>query len=176
MSTTLAAYSDSQGRIKLLAPAGWSCQAQYGADGSGGITVYPAGQPVPGASVPANSAAEAIIGTQTSACYTCGLGQACPLFASAAGTYRSYLGKPCATPPPGQTVSPVSSGIVAFQDPPGMAGTGTPSGGQNPANGVMTYYPDNRNGSWVETCTLPAAQRAVCTAILNAFIASYGQL
>ena len=43
----LAIYTDDQGRMRLLAPRSWSCSAMYGADGSGGITVYPTGQSVP---------------------------------------------------------------------------------------------------------------------------------
>lgn len=57
-----------------------------------------------------------------------------------------------------------------------MRGTGVPSGGQYPANGVMTYYPRAANGSWVETCILPPGQKAECTASLNAFLARYGKL
>jgi hypothetical protein len=75
-----------------------------------------------------------------------------------------------------QTISDHSAVPASFADPPGVRGTGVPSGGQYPANGVMTYYPRAANGSWMETCTLPAGQKAECTASLNAFLARYGKL
>ncbi len=36
-----AVYTDGQGSMKVLGPTGWSCAANYGADGSGGVQVYP---------------------------------------------------------------------------------------------------------------------------------------
>lgn len=33
--------------MALVGPKGWHCSAMYGADGSGGIIVYPAGETVP---------------------------------------------------------------------------------------------------------------------------------
>ena len=64
---------------------------------------------------------------------------------------------------------------MAFTDPPGIKGTGQPSGGQYPANGVMTYHPSAQDGSWQETCTLPASEKDVCTVVLNTFVSWYGQ-
>ena len=43
----LAVYTDQQGSMKLLGPTGWSCAANYGADGSGGVQIYPSGEPDP---------------------------------------------------------------------------------------------------------------------------------
>jgi hypothetical protein len=71
-------------------------------------------------------------------------------------------------------MQPVSAGLVAFSDPPGVAGDGIPSGGQNPANGAMTYYSADQNGSWLETCTLPAAEKDMCILSLDHFTAAYG--
>ena len=42
----------------------------------------------------------------------------------------------------------------------------------------MTYYPassNNQNGSWVETCTLPPGETALCTTSLDRYIDWYGQ-
>jgi hypothetical protein len=69
----------------------------------------------------------------------------------------------------------ITQGVMGFEDPPGIAGDGNPSGGHHPANGVMTYYPQSDYGSWFETCTVPDSQRALCTAVLNSFVSSYGQ-
>lgn len=174
----LAVYADTQGVMALVGPRGWKCAAAYGADGSGGLVIYPPGAPKPQS---ANSVwklgqttAMGIYGTESSACYTCTLGQACPLFAAAASTFRSYLGHGCATRPAAEAVTAIGSGIVGFEDPPGVHGDGMPSGGQYPANGVMTYHPNAPDGSWLETCTLPDSDKAECTAILNTFIAWYG--
>jgi hypothetical protein len=39
----------------------------------------------------------------------------------------------------------------------------------------MTYHPHADDGSWQETCTLPASDTAECTAMLTAFLSWYGQ-
>src|SRR5665213_2959159 len=39
--TSLRIYTDARGTIQLLAPASWTCRANFGADGSGGLVVYP---------------------------------------------------------------------------------------------------------------------------------------
>jgi len=179
-SSGLAVYTDTQGTMRLLGPQGWSCTAMYGADGSGGVVVYQPGESVPsnwgaGWKLPADSSVQAIIGSQTSACAGCGEGQACPLFATAAKSFQTNFGRPCpAARPASETTSKVNAGVMAFADPAGVTGDGNPSGGRYPANGVMTYYSGNPDGSWVETCTLPVASKGLCTTTLNYFVASYG--
>lgn len=176
----LAVYTDNQGRMRVLGPKGWACSAQYGADGSGGVVVYPAGESVPsnwgaGWRLPAGSSVQAIIGSETSACMGCGEAQACELFGIAAKSFKTDFGRPCpgVRPTAGSTAQ-VSAGIMAFADPPGVVGDGNPSGGQYPANGVMTYYSGNQDGSWQETCTLAGASKPLCTTTLNSFLAAYG--
>jgi len=182
LTMPLALYRDTQGTMKLLAPRGWECRASYGADGSGGVAVYPSGQALPatwaaGWKLTPTSTTEAIVGIETSACQGCTNGQACPLFTSAASAFMTQLGHTCPdVRPPSETVEQISAGVVGFQDPPGVSGDGLPSGGQDPANGVMTYYPANPQGSWLETCTLPSSETEVCTAALNQFLAGYGHV
>jgi Domain of unknown function (DUF4850) len=165
----LSVYTDNQGIMALVGPKGWTCTAAYGADGSGGVGVQP-----PGAK---SSSPPAITGSETSACAGCTLDQACVLFTNAQQTLRTlYDNEPCpARRPAAETVVSVASGIKAFDDPPGVKGDGQLSGGQDPANGVMTYHPSAQAGSWLETCTLPSNEKDLCTAILNAFISWYGQ-
>ena len=56
-----------------------------------------------------------------------------------------------------------------------MAGVGFPSGGQNPANGVGLYQPKpTEPTAYLATCTLPASQQDLCTAVLNHFVATFG--
>jgi pimeloyl-ACP methyl ester carboxylesterase len=169
LAADLSLYADNQGVMELLGPKGWSCTAEVGADGSAEVMVYPPGA---GPSSPV-----AIAGGETSACVGCTLYQACSLFPSAAKALRSDFGQACPTrPPASETVMSIAAGIVAFEDPPGVKGDGQPSGGQYPADGVMTYPPSAQDyGSWQETCTLPASEKDVCTAVLNTFVSWYGQ-
>jgi hypothetical protein len=180
LATQLAIYADNQGIMELVGPKGWRCAASFGADGSGGIVVYPRGETVPRQwagrwPLARTSADAAIAGLESSACYGCTLVQACRLFAAAAATLRSAFGTACPARPAAETVVPIAAGIVAFGDPPGVRGDGLPSGGRNPANGVLTYHPSSGDGSWLETCTLPGGDKDYCTAALNTFVAWYGK-
>jgi hypothetical protein len=160
----LAAYTDVRGWMTVIAPRGWRCSADYGADGSGGVIAFPPGA---GAASP-----RAIIGGETSACVGCTLGQACPLFRTAAAEQQSLYGLHCSTPR-GETVVRLGPTVVAFADPPYVKGDGHPSGGPYPANGVMTYVGLRGRGSWIETCTLAPSQHHVCTVILDDFVRRY---
>lgn len=163
----LAVYTDTRGLLRLLAPRGWACSGRYGADGSGRL------QAAPRHSTPATRG-EAVVASETSACFGCTTGQACVFFPEAAHAYRSAYDLPCpARRPARETVIRLSGTAVAFEDPPHVTGQGVPSGGQLPANGVMTYVEGDADGSFLETCTLPEAARDTCTAILNDFVADY---
>ena len=178
LASQLSVYADEAGLMDVLAPTGWDCTASLGADGSGGVTVLPAGEVLPNTSnaLPAGSTAEAIVATQNGGCQGCADYQACPYFAAAAQS----LGTPCtSTPPSTESIAPLSSTVVSFSDPPRTAGGANPSGGQYPANAVMTYVMyrpgsvGNTVTSWLETCTLPYSQHALCTSVLNDFVARY---
>jgi hypothetical protein len=180
LANRLAVYADDQGIMGLVAPKGWSCAASYGADGSGGVVAYPRGERLPrswaaGWPLARTSAEAAIAGLESSACYSCTLAQACRLFLSAATAWRAAFGQACPARPAAELVARIGAGIVTFEDPPGVEGDGLPSGGLDPANGVMTYHPHAPDGSWRETCTLPASHKDECTAVLNAFLSWYGQ-
>ncbi len=176
-STQFAVYSDNEGLVEILAPTGWSCTAGIGADGSSAVHVAPPGQnQVSSATLSAGSTAQEIDASQTSACVGCREGLACPLFATAAKDYRSTLGKVCpTTQPSSEVVTKRTSHLVDFTDPPGVSGDADPSGGANPAMGVMTYFDDKHSdGSWTETCVLPASESSVCNVILGNFATRYG--
>jgi hypothetical protein len=181
LAARLAVYADDVGVMELVGPKGWSCSALYGADGSGGIVVYPRNERVPrswaaGWPLARTSAEAAIAGLESSACYSCTLAQACRLFMSAATAWRNAgFGQACPPRPAAESVIRLGAGIVSFEDPPGIRGDGLPSGGRYPANGVLTYHPGAPDGSWKETCTLPGGDKDECTAILNAFLTWYGQ-
>ena len=172
----LAVYTDSHGSMQVVAPVGWQCSAQYGADGSGGVTVYPAGeQPAPSGAGPATSGlTEAVSGSETSACVGCTDGQACPYFSAAARTWhQDFPTMGCTSAPAGERVRTVSRTEVSIVDPPGVKGGGTPSGGPDPADALMTYVPGSDDGSWLITCTLPPTDHAMCAASLEAFGGDY---
>ena len=97
LAGTVAVYGDSAGLMELVAPTGWTCRADYGADGSGGIVVVPAGESVPddwgaGWRLAAGSPVEAVVGSESAACAGCTVGQACPLFSAAAEAFVTEFG------------------------------------------------------------------------------------
>jgi hypothetical protein len=174
----LAVYTDGLGLLRVVAPVNWSCQATIGADGSGGLVVVPAGQ---NTTQPLAVDQQAVTAEESSSCFSCTLAQACPLFPAAAALFQSSLHQPCpGTRLAGQQVEAIRPSVMGFEDPAGVAGVGRPSGGPYPANGVVTYTPPGANGafgsvgSYLATCTLSAAQHALCTVGLNAFVTWYG--
>ena len=101
----------------------------------------------------------------------------CRSFSAAKAATQQDLGQGCApaSPPQEQVVQDLVGGRSGFQDPAGVAGVGFPSGGQNPANGVGLYQPKPTEATaYLATCTLPAAQQDLCTAVLNQFVATFG--
>lgn len=181
MSGRLAAYTDDQGELYLVAPLGWACQASVGADGNDSIAVYPPGEVGTSEFALGHTwpkSAQAVTGDLLPACYACFVGQACRFFPAAehdlVRVYGSQLS--CSRIPTGEGVSRVSPTVVAFADPPGVAGTGEPSGGEYPAVGVVTFKQGSGTvtyGSATETCTLPKSDRAECTAVIDAFVAAW---
>ncbi len=145
--------------LAVLAPTGWSCRGTVGADGSAELTVG------------SGDGSERITASEGSACVTCNATLACPLIPAA--TKALPAGVTCPSQPPAaEQISRINTTSVAFEDPPYVHGTGTPSGGPNPANGVVLYLGQPPEAS-KETCTLPASQHSICTDSLNAFIGRY---
>ena len=46
-ASNLVVYGDDNGIMMMIGPKGWTCNAAYGADGSGGLLISPAGESVP---------------------------------------------------------------------------------------------------------------------------------
>jgi hypothetical protein len=169
-------YMDQQKIMQLIGPKGWQCAAFYGADGGGGAEVYPPNEQAPSGYAFSPQSAEAIESHETSACQSCRLDQACPLFPSAAvALVNQYPGESCPYAKPAEEQSKaLSTTVVEFEDPPYVVGDGNPSGGPYPANGVMIYGPGSvMDGSWIETCTLPAGEHSLCNVSLNEFVSLY---
>jgi hypothetical protein len=177
----LAVYSDLTGRLMLVGPTvGWTCTGTFGADGSGMMAISPVGTTVPATGttwhLPASSPTQAIVAMESGASPVQGAALACPLFSAAKAATQQNLGQGCAvTSPPQERVVRTSAVQVGFQDPAGVAGVGYPSGGLNAANGVVLYQPKTTEATaYQATCTLPAAQQDLCTAVLNQFATTFG--
>jgi hypothetical protein len=183
LAADLSYYSDDARSLPpVLAPRGWHCWVQTGVDASGKIAVFSPRVASfladPGAY--GGQAIEAVVATWDLACQGCVYGDVCSLIPAAV----SQLGEgmpACKAKPaqeeeswirgtPASTAEPTDD-AVAFEDPAGVAGVGLPSGGAYPANGVVLYRDGAGTGGQAstETCTLPPAQKAECTAILNDF-------
>ena len=154
----LSAYSN--GVLLVLAPRGWDCHALVGADGSASITVAAGGtSDVKQPAVTANFADT--VGTAASL--------ACSLFAAAAHQLPAGLRCPVHTPRAENTAM-VSTRIVDFMDPPHVHGDGRPSGGSDPARGLMVFVAassDFNGYAFTATCALPAREAATCRTVLG---------
>jgi hypothetical protein len=178
----LAVYSDLTGALMLVAPTvGWTCSGSFAADGSGMMVLTPVGTVAPTSSagvwhLPPSSGTQAIVALESGGSTVEGATLACPLFSAAKAAVHQDLGKGCAVTSPAQeSVVRTSPTQVAFQDPAAVAGVGFPSGGVNAANGILLYLPKPTGATaYQATCTLPAAQRDLCTAVLEQFATTYG--
>ena len=165
----LAYYTNDRRTLDpVLAPRGWDCQVQVGADGTTGVDVYP-----PGTSpAPSGAGHEEVQAASGSACQGCVYSTVCALV-PAAGKQLGFATLPCAPRPRGEVViwisgspkdnAPPVHDVIAFEEP-----------GHDPAHGVVLYdYRTGRGGeASEETCTLPSDQRALCTAIVDNFVAA----
>jgi hypothetical protein len=174
----LAVYTDEAGRLMLVGPTvGWTCNGSFGADGSGLLALAPVGTSVPLSGLtwhlPSSSTTQAIVAMESGASPVQGAILVCPFFSAAKAAAQSG-GASCGKPSQ-EAVVPASGVQAGFQDPPGVAGAGYPSGGANAANGMALYQPKTTEASaYLATCTLPAAQHDLCTAVLNQFAATFG--
>jgi hypothetical protein len=156
---SLAGYAN--GAITLLAPRGWVCSGEIGADGSGGMMIHPRGAGSDGPEISALSADTPGVAADL----------ACPFFAAAVAQLPV---KPCPErPPAAERRSTVSPHLVSFVDPPGVHGSGVPSGGAYAASGIVTFFPSTKRATGYAgkaTCTLPSSEQAVCTVALSVFL------
>jgi hypothetical protein len=164
-ATGLRAYSN--GWLTVIAPAGWHCSGGVGADGNEDLTVLPLYVSQESAAAAAVSGSRQWNGE---AIYT-----ACPFFPELERGYSA----PCPAIPKRELIDRLSARTVAFEDPPGVRGTGGPSGGAMPANGVVSYAYQGSNPKTKQlmvgsaTCTLPQGQHSICTRVLNDFLARW---
>jgi hypothetical protein len=174
VATKLSFYSNQTRTLTpVLGPKNWHCSVAVGADGSTGVDLWPSG------TAEAASGAAGQPGVQAasdSACQGCVYATVCG-FVSTAGEQLGYAdaGIPCRPRPTGESVDWITGSasspgtvvhdVIRFEDPT------LP----DPRNGIVLYhYSTNLNGgpggsASQEICTLPSAEHALCTAILNDF-------
>jgi hypothetical protein len=162
----LMAYTNTQ--IYLIGPRGMRSSGVVAVDGGSRVIVWPQGHSRPAP----HARAAGLTLTLDSACVGCMADDACPFFTALARD----LGFPCASGvPQGERVVHLRSNIILFEDPSGVAGSGWPSGGEDPANGLVGYDGSPRSAVvYRSTCTLPATEHSVCTTSLNDVIRRYG--
>ena len=153
----------------LIGPAGMRCSGAVGADGNGSITVWPIGRPAP----TQHAHGDGLTLFLDPACASCRAAEACPFLPKLAAS----VGFPCSTTsiPKGEGVYHLNADATDFEDPPGVPGDGWPSGGPDPANGLVGVNVGQGSAVYRATCTLPASEHRICTISLNDVLAGYGQ-
>ena len=106
------------------------------------------------------------------ACVGCIATMACGLFPEAWKLFEQP-GVACpTTTPAGELITRPMPRSAIFEDPPGVAGTGEPSGGQYRALGMLVFDPGSGAGSELPsalkiTCTLPDSMAQICDEIVE---------
>ena len=174
----LAFYTDQYRYIDpVLAPRGWSCGAEFGADGSGGINVWPPGTQEPTSAGPTDPDQELVEAYTAGANESDIYGDLCPFDpATASRDYPVPASLGCSqSRPQGEHLSYPhgDASLILYDDPPGV------SGENYPRYGALLYAsPQAGTDPAVsgETCTLPDSEHVLCTAILNDFAARHWML
>jgi hypothetical protein len=168
----LAFYSN--GFVTLLGPRGWSCRAVEAADGGRSLSVFPPGQtdPLLADHLPTNAAGVTALIDYTG--HGPGALLVCSLFprSDAAALARGVAA--CPTIPRREQLERPTPDIVRFHDPPGVKGTGLPSGTHNAASGLVSFPQLHPEPSSVPvakaTCSLPPSTSSLCSAIVGDFL------
>lgn len=184
LSEKVALFSDSSRSMQpLLGPKGWSCTVSVGADGSSNLSIFPSSQGVPSTSYPPTypPTTRLVTASDTPACQGCVAGQVCGLFPSARA-YLGYVSTTCHVVPPSDErdkfvvgSAAADYGTVRFSDPPGVKGTGTASGGDYAAIGVLSFSGRTGFGGQAAsiTCVLPPVDAVLCNAVVGQFTSNH---
>jgi hypothetical protein len=161
------------GTLTLLGPKDWRCEAAVGVDGSASMTITPPGQARPAGSPSPDD--QAVTASTGGACVGCIASMACGLFPEAWNLF-AQPGLSCpSTPPSRELVTRPRPRSAVFEDPPGVAGTGEPSGGRYRALGFLVFNPGTEvGGSGLDlpsafklTCTLPDTMAQICDEVVE---------
>ncbi|HSO97151.1 MAG TPA: hypothetical protein VLV81_14045 [Acidimicrobiia bacterium] len=168
----VAFYSD--GFVTLLGPRGWSCHGVEAADGGRSLSVFPPGQtdPLLGDHLGAGASGVTAIVEYTG--HGPGAQLVCGLFPHTAAADLARGIASCPAPPSREQLERPTPDVVVFRDPPGVTGSGAPSGGHNPATGLVNFPQLRPEPSSVpvakETCTLPSSTGGLCGPIVADFL------
>ncbi len=159
-ATRLTFYSD--GYITGLAPKGWACSGTEAADGGQSLSVYPAGQRDPLTAQPsANAAAVTVILDYTG--HGPGAELVCALFPGTRAASLAQSTGACTSLPHAERVQHPTADVATFVTPPGVKGSGFPSGGHNTSSGVVIFpqlHPEPGSVNVAQlTCTLPSPSK-----------------
>jgi hypothetical protein len=172
VASRLHFYSD--GYMVVLAPTGWSCTGLEAADGGQSLSVFPVGQADPLAAAATSKNATAVTARFDYTGHGPGAQVVCGLFpASTAARFAEATGG-CTKVPAREVVRHPSRDVATFRDPPGVNGTGEPSGGTNPASGAVFFPPPIRASASANvaqaTCTVPRSLASLCPSIIADFV------
>jgi hypothetical protein len=161
-ATQLSAFAGG-GTPVVLGPRGYVCTALVGADGGVHVRLAPRGAATSGPTVDVEV---------EGSCVGCIATLACGLFPRAA----KDTGFTCYTPrPTAERVARLLPNVRAFSDPPGVKGSGVPSGGALRATGAIVYVPDRATFAARVTCALPTSRAALCQSVIADFLARVGR-
>jgi hypothetical protein len=158
VATRLAFYSN--GRITLLAPKGWSCDALLAADGGELLQAYPEGKPPKEGGKVGESVR--VVAEYTG--HGPGAQLVCAYFPdSPAADFFGPEGPACPDLPDGRIVEHETDDVATFAEPVGTVGEVIyPQASPESSIGVPVTYAE---------CTLRRARRALCTPILDDVLA-----
>ncbi len=165
-------YSD--GYLVVLGPTGWTCTGLEAADGGESLSVFPVGQSDPlGATAP-GADAEAVTARFDYTGHGPGSELVCGLFPTSVASRLAEATGGCTMIPAREVVRHPSRDVATFLDPPGVSGTGEPSGGTNPAAGAVFFpqlarEPPSVNVAKV-TCTASKQLASLCPSIVADFV------
>ncbi|HSS34204.1 MAG TPA: hypothetical protein VLL27_13070 [Solirubrobacterales bacterium] len=165
--SNLAAYTNMLGTT-LIGPKRWECRSGAGVDGSEFLALAP--DLPPNGFDPTKTPEEAITLRSLPACVGCQAEQLCALFPNAPPVTAYSPRLPCDEKPLRERAKILGKYFATFEDPPQVAGLGEPSGGVNPAIGVIAY--SRPSGVGKVTCTLGSEWRPLCPQIALAAITS----
>jgi hypothetical protein len=170
VAATVTFYSN--GELTVLGPKGWQCSATIATDGSARMAITPPDRPWPAGSATPPPDTQAVTAISSGSCTDCVATLACVLFPEAGQLTDAAC---AATLPAQEAISRPLPRSAAFVDPPGVAGTGDPSGGQYRAVGFLVFDPGGKaaGGSSLPpsamkvTCTLDASMAPICDEIVE---------
>jgi hypothetical protein len=167
----------SNGFVTVLGPRGWSCAGVEAANGGRSLSVFAPGHADP---LAADRPGPDVAGVTVLVDYTGhgpGAQLVCSLFphTRAAALARSIV--ECPTPPRREALERPTPDVAICRDPPGVPGSGSPSGTHNAASGVAIFPQLNPEPSSVPvakaTCSVPPTVSGLCSAIIADFLTRF---